>query len=76
MDLMDIAIAKALGGEGGDVTLTTLNLSANGTANAPSGTAYNKVIAAVPNTYTASDEGKIVENGALVTPTTWTGGSY
>ena len=31
-------------GGGGSVTLTTLNVSANGTRNAPSGVAYNKVV--------------------------------
>ena len=54
---------------GGDITLTTLNVSANGTTNAPSGTAYNKVIANVPNSYAAGDEGKVVSNGALVSQT-------
>ena len=36
------------GGGGGDITLETLNVSQNGTQNAPSGTAYNKVIVAIP----------------------------
>ncbi len=39
------------GGGGGDpesITFETLNVSQNGTTNAPSGTAYNKVVAAVP----------------------------
>ncbi len=36
------------GGTGGDITLETLNVSANGTTNAPSGTAYKKVIVAIP----------------------------
>ena len=53
----------------GDITLTTLNVSQNGTTNAPSGTAYNKVVANVPNSYAASDEGKVVSNGALVAQT-------
>ncbi len=57
------------GGTGGDITLETLNVSANGTTNAPSGTAYNKVVANVPNTYAASDEGKVVSSGALVAQT-------
>lgn len=53
------AIARG-GGGGGDITLTTLNVSANGTTNAPSGTAYNKVIAAVNPTLTTKT---ITENG-------------
>ncbi len=57
------------GGGGGDITLTTLNVSANGTTNAPSGTAYNKVVASVSNSYAAGDEGKVVQNGALVSQT-------
>ena len=72
LSLFDLAIAKAIngdGGGGGDITLETLNVSANGTTNAPSGTAYNKVVANVPNTYAAGDEGKVVSNGALVSQT-------
>ena len=57
------------GGGGGDVTLETLNVNSNGTTNAPSGTAYNKVVANVPNSYAAGDEGKVVSNGALVSQT-------
>lgn len=59
------------GGPGGggvdpeSITLVTLNVSQNGTTNAPTGKAYNKVVAAVPNSYGASDEGKVVKNGAL-----------
>lgn len=54
---------------GGSVTLETLNVGANGTYNSPAGKAYDKVIAAVPNTYSAGDNGKVVENGALVSQT-------
>lgn len=60
------------GGGGVDpesITLVTLNVSQNGTTNAPSGKAYNKVVANVPNTYAASDNGKVVSNGALVSQT-------
>lgn len=53
----------------GDIVLRTLNVSQNGTTNAPSGTAYNKVVANVPNTYAAADEGKVVSNGSLVAQT-------
>ena len=60
------------GGGGVDpesITLVTLNVSQNGTTNAPTGKAYNKVVAAVPNIYAASDEGKVVSNGSLVSQT-------
>lgn len=47
------------------------NITANGTYNASSDNAdgYSKVVANVPNTYSASDEGKVVDNGALVAQT-------
>ena len=60
------------GGGGVDpesITLVTLNVSQNGTTNAPTGKAYNKVVANVPNTYGEGDEGKVVSNGALVAQT-------
>ena len=75
MDLFDLLLYKATVGDSGggvdpgDIVLRTLNVSQNGTTNAPSGTAYNKVVANVPNTYAASDEGKVVSNGALVSQT-------
>lgn len=50
---------------GGDITLETLNVVENGTTTAPTGKAYKKVVAAVPNSYAAADEGKVVKNGAL-----------
>ena len=53
----------------GDITLRTLNVAENGTTNAPDGVAYNKVVANVPNTYEAADEGKVVSNGELVAQT-------
>ena len=66
-----LAIAKATGGSGGggEITLETLNVDANATYNAPSGKAYKKVIADVPNSYAAGDEGKVVSGGALVAQT-------
>lgn len=53
---------------GGGAVLTTKNISANGTYNASSDSAdgYSQVNVSVPNTYSASDEGKVVSNGALV----------
>ena len=68
---------------GGSATLITKNISANGTYNASSDSAdgYSSVTVAVPNTYSAGDEGKVVSNGALVAQsarpdTITTNGSY
>ena len=69
MYLDEIAENGGGGVDPGDIVLRTLNVSQNGTTNAPSGTAYNKVVANVPNSYAASDEGKVVSNGALVSQT-------
>ena len=56
---------------GGGSTLITKSISANGTYNASSDSAdgYSQVTVAVPNTYTAGDEGKVVSSGALVSQT-------
>ena len=59
---------------GGGATLITKNISANGTYNASSDSAdgYSQVTVAVPNTYTAGDEGKVVSSGALVSQSSTT----
>ncbi len=44
----ELANAILSGSAGGDITLETLNVSQNGTQNAPEGTAYNKVVTSVP----------------------------
>lgn len=56
---------------GGGSTLITKNISANGTYNASSDSAdgYSQVTVAVPNSYSAGDEGKVVDSGALVAQT-------
>ena len=74
MSYYDILLAKQLsgGGGGGDITVESLSVTANGTYSAPSGKAYSPVVANVPNSYTASDEGKVVSNGALVAQTSQT----
>jgi hypothetical protein len=72
LDLYRLLLLKKLSGDsggGGDISLETLTVSANGTTNAPSGTAFNKVVASVPNSYAAADEGKVVSSGALVSQT-------
>lgn len=59
------------GGGGGGSTLIEKSISANGVYNASDDSAdgYSKVTVDVPNTYTAEDEGKVVDNGALVAQT-------
>ena len=53
------------------VPLTTKSITSNGTYNASSDSAkgYTSVDVAVPNTYTNADEGKVVNNNALVSQT-------
>lgn len=50
------------------ITLGTKSITQNGTYNASSDSAdgYSSVTVAVPNSYAAGDEGKVVSNGALV----------
>ena len=74
MSYYDILLAKQLsgGGGGGDITVESLSVTANGTYSAPTGKAYSPVEANVPNSYTASDEGKVVSSGALVAQTSQT----
>ena len=62
------AIAEG-GGGGSSITVEPLTVTQNGTTTAPSGKAYSPVTANVPNSYGASDEGKVVNNGALVAQT-------
>lgn len=51
------------------VTVESLSVSENDTYTAPEGKAYSPITVAVPNTYAAGDEGKVVSNGALVAQT-------
>lgn len=51
----------------GDPVLEALDVRANGTYTPSSGKdGFSQAIVNVPNTYTVSDEGKVVSNGALV----------
>lgn len=54
--------------------LGSKTITANGTYTAASDNldGYDEVVANVPNTYTASDEGKVVSNGALTAQTSRT----
>ena len=51
---------------GSGPTLETLRVAENGSVSAPAGVAWDRVEAAVPNSYAAEDEGKVVSDGALV----------
>lgn len=62
-------IATKMQGGGSSVTVEPLTVTQNGTTTAPSGKAYSPVTTNVPNSYGASDEGKVVNNGALVAQT-------
>ena len=72
----DIKAAKMIGGSGGTPapTLIEKNITANGeySASDDSADGYSAVSVAVPNTYSASDEGKVVSSGALVSQTSTT----
>lgn len=68
MDILSYILGKKAGGGGGEAVLINKSISANGTYNASSDSAdgYKKVEVAVPNSYGAGDEGKVVSDGALV----------
>ena len=51
------------------ITLSALNITENGIYTPPSGTGYSMVSVDVQASFTQSDEGKVVSNGALVAQT-------
>ena len=51
------------------ITLSALNITENGVYTPPSGTGYSTVSVDVQTSFTPSDEGKVVSNGALVAQT-------
>lgn len=66
-DIVSFLMGKQDGsGGGGDITVESKSIDANGTYTAPTGKAYSPVSVSVPNSYAAGDEGKVVSNGALV----------
>lgn len=71
MDILSYILGKKAGGGGGEAVLINKSVTANGTYNASADSAdgYKKVEVDVPNSYTAADEGKVVDNGALVAQT-------
>lgn len=60
---------EASGGGSGDVNVVPITITENGLKIAPSGKAYSPISVNVENSYDAEDEGKVVNNGALVAQT-------
>ena len=56
----------AKNGGGSSVDVEAITITKNGTTTAPSGKAYSPVTVSVPNSYSASDQWKVVNNGALI----------
>lgn len=63
--ILGYLIGKGDGGGGSSVDIEPLSVTENGEYS-EEGTAYSPVTVDVPNSYTQSDEGKVVSNGALV----------
>ena len=61
MDILSYLIGKKAGG--GSEPSGTTNITSNGNHNVK---AYEIAAVAVPNSYSAGDEGKVVSSGALV----------
>lgn len=57
---------------GGGAQVESLSVTENGTYTAQTGKAYSPVVVSVANSYAASDEGKVVSNGALAAQTSVT----
>ena len=74
MDFYEIMLQQKLagGGGGGNVSVESLSVTENGTYTADEGHAYSPVTVSVSNSYAASDEGKVVNNGVLVGQTSTT----
>lgn len=71
MDILSYLIGKKAGG--GSEPSGTTNITSNGNHNVKS---YATAAVNVPNSYTASDEGKVVENGELVVQPSASGVSF
>lgn len=71
MDILSYLIGKKAGA--GSEASGTVNITSNGEHNVK---AYAKAAVAVANSYSAEDEGKIVQNGQLVNLPTAQGVSF
>ena len=72
MDMFSALLGKSLSGGGGsEPVLVSKSITENGIYDPADDNAdgYSSVSVDVPNTYTASDEGKVVSNGELVSQT-------
>lgn len=73
MDIKSFAMGySAAEGGGGEADLIDLTATSNGTYNHSGHDGYDTVTVNVANSYTASDEGKVVNNGGLVAQTSVT----
>ena len=73
MDLLSYVNGKKAGGGGGSAPSGSIDISTNGTHDVA---AYASAVVDVPNSYNASDEGKVVSNGALVVLASATGVNF
>lgn len=64
LDIKSYVLGKKDGQD--DIELENVTVTENGVTDAPSGKAFSRVTVDVPNTYTDSDEGKVVSGGTLV----------
>lgn len=70
LDILSYAMGKAAGGgSGGEADLIDATFTSNGTYSHRDHDGYDNVTVDVANSYTASDEGKVVSSGALVSQT-------
>lgn len=64
------ALSKLVGGKPSVLTEKTITANGEYSASSDNADGYSTVTVCVPNTYTASDEGKVVHNGSLTAQTT------